>query len=105
MSLAGIQGDVWTGPPIKTFGVTTLGIDSIFNTAACCGRVYSHLRRNSSRCFPMCQRFNRCRVEIMRGAELELTSSDSDGTAAVRRGIWNDTASDKNGNCHFAELG
>ena len=35
----------------------------------------------------------------------ELASSNSDGTAAVRRGIWNDTASDKNGNCHFAELG
>ena len=51
-------------------------------------------------------RFNGCRVEIMRGPELELASPDADGTAAVRCcRIGNDAASDKNGNCHFAELG
>src|SRR5262245_66367877 len=36
----------------------------------------------------------------------ELASLDADGTATVRCcGVGNDAASDKNGNCHFAELG
>src|SRR5262249_14003952 len=90
---------------------------------------HSHLRRNLSRCFPVCQpklyrklrglpTFSRTRhPEPMRGDLVsshwlamtpeevgsELASLDADGTATVPCcGVGNDAASDTNLNCHFA---
>src|SRR5262245_46760825 len=53
----------------------------------------------------MCQRFKPVSSRDYADQNGELASSDSDGTAAVRCGIGNDAASDKNGNCDFAKFG
>ena len=93
-------------------------------------QLQSRLRRNLSRCFPACQPEPNwscadCQLSLVvvipsrcEGsrflAKLEMTpeevgtelaSSDSDGTAAVRCGICDDTAGNQNGNCHLAQLG